>query len=116
MCGVVCLSLWWFIPQDGCVSNTLPYYVTDLFITASRYAKVLEGVTPADVTTRGPVDAVSVQRPRRPKPSDLTLHRATLRHLLPSPLTCSVCIFHRLFFQVQDTNYQLGGGGTKQPP
>ena len=30
--GITCLSLWWFIPQDECIFNTLPYYITDLFI------------------------------------------------------------------------------------
>lgn len=30
--GITCLSLWWLIPQDECIFNTLPYYITDLFI------------------------------------------------------------------------------------
>lgn len=47
--GLMCLSLWWFIPQDECIFNTLPYYITDLFINAYRYPKVVEGMTPQDV-------------------------------------------------------------------
>lgn len=47
--GIMCLSLWWFIPQDECIFNTLPYYITDLFINTYRYPKVVEGMTPQDV-------------------------------------------------------------------
>lgn len=36
MCMVPWIFLWWFIPQDECIFNTLPYYITDLFITTYR--------------------------------------------------------------------------------
>lgn len=49
--GIMYLSLWWFFPQDECIFNTLPYYITDLFIIAYRYPKVVEGMTPQDVTS-----------------------------------------------------------------
>lgn len=47
--GIMYLSLWWFIPQDECIFNTLPYYITDLFIIAYRYSRVVEGMTPQDI-------------------------------------------------------------------
>lgn len=47
MCMVPWIFLWWLIPQDECIFNTLPYYITDLFITTYRYN--CEGMTPPDV-------------------------------------------------------------------
>lgn len=51
MCMVSCISLWCSSPQDECMFNTLPYYITDLFIIAYIYSKVIEGMTLPDVTS-----------------------------------------------------------------
>lgn len=40
--GIMYLSLWCSSPQDECMFNTLPYYITDLFIIAYMYSKVSE--------------------------------------------------------------------------
>lgn len=108
MVSCLSLSLWWFIPQDECIFNTLPYYITDLFIITYRYSEIFEGMTPPDVRIPGPADALSMQRPCHPKPSDLTLYRATLRQLFPSPLTCCSLYLPSFVFLGPDTNYQLG--------
>lgn len=39
---IMYLSLWCSSPQDECMFNTLPYYITDLFIIAYMYPKVTE--------------------------------------------------------------------------
>lgn len=49
--GIMYLSLWYSRPQDECMFNTLPYYITDLFIIAYSYSEVLEGTTLPDVTS-----------------------------------------------------------------
>lgn len=38
--GIMYLSLWCSSPQDECMFNTLPYYITDLFIIAYIYPKI----------------------------------------------------------------------------
>lgn len=46
--GIMYLSLWCSSPQDECMFNTLPYYITDLFIIAYIYPKInvlLSGTT-----------------------------------------------------------------------
>lgn len=42
--GIMYLSLWCSSPQDECMFNTLPYYLTDLFIIAYMYSEVNESL------------------------------------------------------------------------
>lgn len=42
---IMYLSLWCSSPQDECMFNTLPYYITDLFIIAYMYPKVSESLS-----------------------------------------------------------------------
>lgn len=66
--GIMYLSLWCSSPQDECMFNTLPYYITDLFIIAYIYPKVSESVSD---TTRyckkwGPLCALLMQYFHKP--------------------------------------------------
>lgn len=107
---VSCISLWWFVPQDECILNTLPYYITDLFIITYRYSKVIEGMTPPDVLSTWSRGCSFNAAPLPPNPVTLLVYRATLQQLFPNPFNLLQSIFFNLlFFHFQDTSYQLGG-------
>lgn len=107
--GIMYLSLWCSSPQDECMFNTLPYYLTDLFIIAYMYSEVNESLND---TTRcckqwRPMCALLMQYYH--KPSDLIHVKMPLLAVFLQSLKTLQSCFHFCSSRKQDTKL-----GTKQ--
>lgn len=106
MCMVSCISLWCSSPQDECMFNTLPYYITDLFITAYMYSKVIESLNNTIRCCKqwNPMYALLIQSHQ--KPSNLIhVKLSLLANFLQSLKTLQSC-FPLLHFQ--ESRYKVG--------